>query len=218
MPKPLSGKILSLEVRVTPYDQKPIEIEDEDLAHFTKLLLCQEGEPNGTPKLHYHGYIETNKSETWLRSFLRKIAHAPEQEKINGNALYFTRKPHDHTFGYVVKSGNITHRVGITQTTLDGWITESKDYRKQKETDRKRKQRTREDQFAEIVKNIESDLQNNLIQRSVDSIVDRILATCMSENIRFPTRSQMDLYILKLMYPYDNYLVRSFYTKSFSGY
>jgi len=216
MPKPLSGKVLSLEVRITPYDQEEITIDDEDLVHFTKLLLCKEGEPNGTPRLHYHGYIETNKSETWLRSFLRKIAHAPEQEKINGNALFFTRKPHEHTFGYVVKFGHIVYRIGVTQTTLDEWLASSSEYRKQKESGRKRKQRTREEQFAAILKDIESDLKDNAIPRSVECIVDRVLAICISENIRFPTRSQMDLYVLKLMYPYDNYLVRSFYTKSFS--
>jgi len=217
MPKPLSGKVLQLEIRVTPYDQEPVRIDASDLQMFDKLLLCEEGTPNGLPKLHYHGYVETQKSESWLRSFLRKISHAPDNEKVNGNALYFTRKPHEHTTGYVIKSGNIIYRHGITQTTLDQWLATSDQYKKDKATDRKRKQRSRDDELKTIVDSIEKDLKDGSIQRSVASIVDRFLAICIADGIRFPTRSQMDMYVLKLIHPYDQYLVRSFYTRSFDG-
>lgn len=217
MPKPLSGKSLQLEIRVTPYDQEPITLEESDLQLFDKLLLCEEGSPNGVPKLHYHGYIETKKSESWLRSFLRKISHAPDNEKVNGNALYFTRKPHEHTFGYIIKSGNVRYRYGFPQTTLDQWLAESNQYQKNQASARKRKQRTRDDELTTIVQQIEKDLKDNSISRSVASIVDRFLAICSAENIRFPTRSQMDMYVLKLIHPYDQYLVRSFYMRSFDS-
>jgi len=217
MPKPLSGKILHLEIRVSPYDQEPIVIEESDLQMFDELILCQEGTPNGSPKLHYHRMIKTTKSESWLRSFLKKIAHAPDNEKVNGNALYFTRKPHEHTTGYIVKSGNVTHRHNISQTTLDEWLAASSQYQKDKATDRKRKQRSRDDELKHIVESIEKDLHNHSIQRNVASIVDRFLAICIADNIRFPTRSQMDMYVLKLIHPYDQFLVRSFYTRSFDG-
>lgn len=217
MPKPLSGKVLQLEIRVTPYDQEPVVIDANDLQMFDKLILCEEGSPNGVPKLHYHGYIETKKSESWLRSFLKKISHVPDNEKVNGNALYFTRKPHEHTPGYIVKSGNVTCRHGITQTTLDEWLATSSQYAKDKATERKRKQRSRDDELKTIVDTIEKDLHNYSIQRSVASIVDRFLAICIADNIRFPTRSQMDMYVLKLIHPYDQFLVRSFYTRSFDG-
>jgi len=217
MPKPLSGKVLKLEVRITPYDQQPITIDDEDLQHLDKILLCREGTPNGTPRLHYHGYIETLKSETWIRSLLRKISHAPDNEKINGNALYFTRKPHDHTFGYIIKSGNIDIRRGFTQTTLDEWIEQSSQYSKDIAATRKRKQRTREDELKCVVEQIEKDLHNHSINRNVSSIIDRFLAICTAESVRFPTRAQMDMYVLKLIHPYDQYMVRSFYLKSFDN-
>lgn len=217
MPKPLSGKVLQLEIRVTPYDQEPITLEESDLQMFDKLILCEEGSPNGTPKLHYHGYIETKKSESWLRSFLKKISHAPDNEKVNGNALYFTRKPHDHTYGYVIKSGNVIYRHGITQTTLDEWLATSDQYKKDIATNRKRKQRTRDDELRNVVEQIEKDLKDNSVQRSVGCIVDRFLAICTAEQIRFPSRSQMDMYVLKLIHPYDQYLVRSFYLKSFEN-
>lgn len=218
MPKPLSGKVLQLEVRVTPHDQERIIESDLQpyLEHIDKLVLCEEGEPNGTPRLHYHGFIETKKSESWLRSVLRKIAHAPDNEKVNGNALYFTRQPHEHTFGYIIKSGNIAHRHGITQTTLDEWLATSNEYKKNHESERKRKQRTRNDELDEIVQALEKDLQESRVSRTIDAVISQFLFYCNQNKVRFPTRSQMDMYILKLVYPYDPYVVRSFYMRSFS--
>jgi len=213
--KPLSGKVLKLEIRVTPYDQQPIVIDESDLHMFEQLLLCEEGTPNGVPRLHYHGYIETKKSESWVRSFLRKIAHEPDNEKVNGNSLYFTRKPHEHTFGYIIKSGNVCYRHNISQTTLDGWLETSNQYAKDKSTERKRKQRTRDDELATVVKTVEEDLKKHSIPRDASSIIDRILAICSQDQIRFPSRTQMDMFVLKLIHPYDQYLVRSFYMRSF---
>jgi len=217
MPKHLSGDTYAREIRITPYDQKPIT--DDDLQPYIdlidKLVLCQEGTPDGSPKLHYHGYIETKKSETWARQILRKLSHC-QDTTINGNALYFTHKPHDHTFGYIVKSNNITFCKGYTQTTLDQWLNDSADYRKSKESSRKRKQRTREEQLNDIIEQVKSDLKDNSINRSVPDVISRILALCHSEDIRLPHRSQMDMIVLKLMYPYDDYLVRSYYEKSFT--
>lgn len=215
MPKPLSGKLLQLEIRVTPYDQEPIVIDESDLHQFKQLVLCREGTPNGVPCLHYHGYIETLKSESWLRSFLRKIAHAPDNEKVNGNSLYFTRKSHEHTFGYIVKSGDVVYRHGATQETLDRWLEESNQYAKNKSAERKRKQRTRDDELATVVKTVEEDLRTHLIARDPQSIIDRILAICSQDQIRFPARTQMEMFVLKLIHPYDQYLVRSFYMRSF---
>lgn len=218
MPKPLSGDIYAREIRITPYDQQPITESDLQpyLPDIDKLLLCQEGSPNGTPKLHYHGFIETKKSETWVRSIMRKIAHC-EDKGVNGNVLFFTRKPHDHTYGYIVKSGNIAHNTGYTQTTLDNWLAESDDYRKSKETARKRQQRSREDQLGGVVEQVKSDLQTNNCGRTAHDVISRVLMICHQEDIRFPAKSQMDSIVLKLLYPYDEYLVRSYYAKSFDA-
>lgn len=218
MPKPLSGQIYAREIRITPYDQLPIIESDLQpyLGDIDKLLLCQEGSPNGSPKLHYHGFIETKKSETWVRSVLRKLSHC-EDKSINGNALFFTRQPHDHTYGYIIKSGNIAYNKGYTQTTLDEWIEQSSDYRKQKETTRKRSQRSRDEQLAGVVEQVTSDLKDNSCGRSVPDVVSRILMICHQEDIRFPARSQMDHIVLKLLYPYDEYIARSYYERSFDA-
>lgn len=215
MPKPLSGKILQLEIRLTPYDQQPITERDlqPHMEHIDKLLLCQEGSPNGSPKLHYHGFIETKKSESWLRKTLRELTHCTDTS-INGNSLYFTRKPHEHTFGYITKSGNVSHRHGITQTTIDEWLEQSSQYAKDKATERKRKQRTRDDELAHVVEEVNNYLQNSEM-RNEHVIVNEILKICHQDQIRFPSRSQMEMIVLKLLYPYQPETVRLYYTKSF---
>lgn len=216
MPKHLSGLVYAREIRITPYDQKPIT--DDDLQPYIdfidKIILCEEGTPNGKPKLHYHGYIETPKSETWVRQVMRKLSHC-DDTTVNGNALFYTRKSHDNTFGYIIKSGHITYRKGYDQTTLDSWIEQSANYCKSKESGRKRKQRTREEQLNGIVEQVKSDLKDSTINRSVPDVISRILALCHTEEIRLPHKSQMDMIVLKLLYPYDEYLVRSYYEKSF---
>jgi len=219
MPKPLSGKLLQLELRITPYDQAPISEKDLHpyLEYIDKLVLCEEGSPNGTPRLHYHGFIETKKSESWLRKVLRELSHCTDTS-INGNSLYFTRKPHDHTFGYITKYGVVAHRHGITQTTIDEWITESRKYATDKSTERKRKQRTREDELAHVVEDVQKQLLETDALRNEHSIVQKILDICYLDKIRFPTRSQMESIVLKLLYPYNQFIVRNYYTKSFQSF
>lgn len=218
MPKPLSGEILKLEIRLTPYDQVRIDLTQFDLTSFTQFVLCEEGEPNGVPKLHYHGYLETGRSISWVRSFLRKMANPPEQEKINGNALFFTKQPHEHSFGYITKYGHVVCRHGVTQTTIDEWIKSSDEYRKQKEATRKRGQRTRADELDAVIEDVESYLKEDHVNRSEACIVARILDICYADKIRFPTKAQMEMFVLKLLYPYDPEVARLYYTRSFQTY
>lgn len=209
MPRPkVSLEDVELEVRITPPDQK--EIIDWKTEELDIVVMFQEGEPNGSPKLHYHGYIKTKRSKSWIRNWIHNITNSN-----GGNAVYFTRKPHDHTYGYIAKSGRCVCRVGVSQTFIDEWLIKSSDYRKQKETDRKRRSRTREDELAEIVKRVEIQLKENRIRHNADEVIQAMLDECYHFDVRFPTRTQMDHIVLKLMYPYDQYLVRLFYKKSF---
>jgi len=217
MPKQLSGDTYFKEIRITPHDQLPITESDLEpyISFIDKLVLCEEGEPNGTPRLHYHGVIETKKSETWVRQVLRKLSHCADKT-INGNALFFTRNAHAHTYGYIIKSSHVAYCKGYAQTTLDTWLEQSDEYRKSKESSRKRKQRTREDELAHITQSLTNDLKDGSISRSVPDVISRILALCHQEGYRFPARSQMDIMVLKLIYPYNEYAVRSYYERSFA--
>ena len=73
--------------------------------------------------------------------------------------MYFTKRPHEHTMGYIAKCGMCVCRHGTTQTTIDEWLVKSREYCKQKETDRKRRSRTREDELAQIIAEITDELE-----------------------------------------------------------
>lgn len=113
-------ELLCLEVRITPPDQKPITDWKHDDTDFKVLIACEEGVPNGTPKLHYHLYLETLRSLSWIRKWIINISHATHES--NGNAVYFTRKPHEHTIPYIVKSNNVVVRIGVSQTRLEEYF------------------------------------------------------------------------------------------------
>lgn len=217
MPRKPSGDILKLEVRMTPPDQKPIsEWYPADLGDC-KLIVCEEGSAEGTPKLHYHVYLETPVSKSSVRIWILKVLdpHIDKNVKYNGNSLYFTRQPHEHTIPYIVKSGNVLVRIGFAQQLIDEFFQQSAQYRKDKDSARKRKQRSRIDEMTEVMTEVEKDLKDGTIQ-GVDGIVSRTLAICHSKGYDFPTRMTMEKHILRIMYSRDESLVRSFYTKSFS--
>lgn len=202
---------------MTPPDQKHIaDWYESDLHEGCKLLVCAEGEPNGSPKLHYHIYLETTISLSSVRKWILKVleSHIDPDVKYNGNSLYFTRKPHDHTIPYIIKSRNILVRIGFTQSLIDEYFRQSEDYVKSKERDRKRQHRSRVDEMTEVFAEVEKDLHDRTIQ-GYDGIVSRALAICYSKGYDFPTRMTMEKYVLRLMYSRDEYLVRSFYTKTF---
>lgn len=216
MPRPkLSNTVLKLEVRITPPDQKEItnwKYENE----FTKLLIATEGTPNGTPRLHYHIYLETDKSESWVRTWIKcvLIGHFNPDEKINGNAMYFTRKPHERTIPYVIKHGDILVRIGFAQQLIDEYFKQSEEYIKTKQSDRKRKQRSRIDEMEEVF----TDIQNDTSIRTPSAIITRALYLCHEKGYKFPSKITMEQYVLKIMYKYDESIVRYFYEKPFERY
>lgn len=218
MPRKPSGEILKLELRITPPDQQPITDWYEKDLQATILLVAGEGSPNGTPRLHYHIYLETPISKSSVRIWVLKVlqSHIDPNVKYNGNSLYFTRQPHDHTIPYIVKSRNVLIRTGITQSVLEDYFKSSDEYNKQKSNTRKKQQRTRLDEYEELYATIKEDLENRTISNDVDSVVSRCLAICYTKSYEFPTRVTMDKLVLKLLYPYNEYLVRSFYTKSYN--
>lgn len=208
MPKPKSGELYVRELRITPPDQNPITdwlVNDED---FKVLLACQEG--GDDKKLHYHIYCESTRSESWVKKWIYKVARCNNGE--SGNSVYFSRKPHEHTIGYVIKECNIVCRHGLDNMFIDEWINKSKSYKTDKERDRKRAQRSRTSILSDIVKQLESDLQADRRIRTIEYI-SKHLIQCYREYNCYPTKAQHEMMVIKLIHPYDDYFVRSFYEK-----
>lgn len=215
MPKPKSGEVFQRELRITPPDGLPITDWQANTEDFTQLIAAEEGGGDTGKKLHYHLYVEITRSETWLKKWIYNIAHCHNGE--SGNTVFFSRKPHENTIGYVVKSGNIVCRHGVNQTYIDEWIKKSNEYVKNKSTERKRQQRTRQSILATIQEHVESDLKARDVKRTPEAIGD-LLVKYYHEYSIYPLRSQHEMMVIKLIHPYDDYFVRSFYNKSFYQY
>ena len=211
MPKPKSGELYIRELRITPPDGLPItewKVTEDD------FKVCVAAEEGGDEKrLHYHLYIESFRSETWIKKWIYSIAHCYNGE--SGNSVFFTRKPHENTIAYVVKYGNVVVRHGCSQTYIDEWITKSNEYRQNKESIRKRVQRSRQGIIKQICEEVASGLKGGSVEPSWDTIADELLNYFKLHDI-YPIRSQFELMVIKLIHPYKPEFVRSFYTNSFS--
>lgn len=204
---------LSLELRITPPDGQPItdwKIDDD----FLQLVAFVEGGGGTDKALHYHAYIEYKRSRTLLAKWIYSIAHCFHGE--TGNSVFFTRKPHQHTFGYIAKNGSCAFRHNVPQTTIEQWFNESEEYLKSKESKRKKKQRTREEKVSKIKADVISGLKTRSIQSDVGSVVDRLLAEFHNAEISLPPRSSFETLVMSIMYHVDKNLVRSYYMKNFS--
>jgi len=207
-------ELLILELRITPPDGQPItdwQITDTD---FKQVIAAKEGGTD-TVRLHYHAYVECLRSRTWLTSWILNIAHCFHGEK--GNAVFFTRKPHDNTIGYVVKHGDIVVRHGCTETFITEWLAKSEEYRRAKEAGRKRRQRL-EKSFTQAVRNkVVERLGESRELRTPDGVLTLILAEYQTANKVYPNRSTVENLIVTVLHPYDAYLARSFYLKNFES-
>lgn len=213
MPRPRKNpdELLIREIRITPPNQKPIE--DWHITDVIQKLVCFE-EGTDDKKLHYHGIIHTTMTSQSLAKWIYEVAGCKDTGE-KGNAVFFTRATHEGSQGYISKNKKLVVRHGELQTTIEEWFKESDDYNRQRETDRKRKSRTRDDELAKIIELAKSDLNDNHLLRNVECIVDTILKHCHHSNIRFPPRSQMEAMVIKLLYPYNPVMCQLYYSRSF---
>lgn len=205
--------VLELELRITPPDESQITewYLDDD---FIKFVAYEEGGVGTEKKLHYHCYIEYKRSRTLLTKWIYKVARCKEHD--TGNSVFFSRKPHDHTYGYISKENNLVIRHGIDQSLITEWFNQSQEYKRTKERDRKRKHRTRKEVIDNILQHAKVGLHENMIGRNVEAVVKYMIGAFNDVGLILPTRSSMDGYVITLLAPHDNYLVKSYYLKSFS--
>lgn len=205
--------VLELELRITPPDGTQITewYLDDD---FVKFAAYEEGGVGTEKKLHYHCYIVYKRSRTLLTKWIYKVARSDED---TGNAVFFSRKPHEHTFGYISKQRNLVMRHGIDQTLITEWYNQSDEYLRTKERERKRKHRTRKERIDEILEHARKGLQTRDIDRSVDGVIKYIIAACNDAGLILPTRTSMEGYVVSLLAQYDKHLVTSYYARNFNS-
>lgn len=230
-----AAKFWLKEVRITPYDGNSLLPEwlEALTGMFTKFVLFEEGGEGTAKNLHYHGVFETSASEKDWRRQLMRIARRPADVDINGNRLYFTRDLHDKSHQYVAKCQKLVFCKGFESAEVTEWMKAAEEYRKEHERDRKREQRERQEELQfvyDIVKkridekhlhptwSLYPESVNRVLQTYMsvaEVIVDEFLRVCNENRVRFPSKSQMDSYVLSLAYQYDSALVVAYYAKSF---
>lgn len=215
MPRPRKNpdELLKRELRITPPNEERIEdwlLDDKVI----KFVAFEEGGGDTGKKLHYHCYIETTMTSQALPKWIYRVANCIETGE-RGNAVFFTRAPHEHTFGYISKEHKCVISHGILQRTLDEWFTQSAEYVKQRATVRKREQRTRSDELQNIYDLVALELEQKVIQSEIMPTIYSVLEKCHSSGIRFPARTQMEQMVIKLLYRYNAQIAGLYYARSF---
>lgn len=215
MPRPKlnPGEILALELRITPPDGKPIEDWKVDDTNFKMVLAAREGGGDTGVRLHYHLYIETLRSRSWILNWVYSIAHCYNGEK--GNSVVFTGKPHDKTIGYVVKHGDIACRHGCSDGFITEWLNKSDEYVRNVAAKRKADVRRNQAFSALVRQKVAATLASDASMRTPTCICNLVLAEYHKAEKVYPSRTQVECLIATLLHPYDEGLVRLFYTKSF---
>jgi len=207
-------ELLILELRITPPDGNPItdwQIKPED---FKQLIVGKEGGTDDC-RLHYHAYVECLRSRTWLIKWIYSIARCKHGEQ--GNAVFFTRKPHDNTIGYVVKHGDVVVRHGCSETFITEWLSKSDEYRRAKESSRKRRQRIEKSFTQDVRKKVVEALRESPDLRSPERVLDLILQEYHEAHKVFPNRTTVENLIVTVLHPYHGSMARAFYLRNFES-
>lgn len=213
MPRPKLDPtaINKFELRITPPDAEPItdwKVNDKD---FQLLLACREGGTEGV-RLHYHVYLETLRSKSWILKWVYSIAHCYNGE--SGNSVVFTRTPHDNTIGYVVKHGDVACRHGCTDRFITEWLERSAQYAKDSATLRKQATR-RNEKFSQLVRQtISKHLEEHPDMRYEEQVVGLILEQYSANDKLLPSRSVVENLTCTLLYPWKPDLIRVYYAKN----
>lgn len=207
-------ELLTLELRITPPDGQLItdwQVTDKD---FKQVIAAKEG---GTEdcRLHYHAYVECLRSRTWLIKWIYSIARCNNGEQ--GNAVFFTRKPHDNTIGYVVKHGDVVVRHGCSETFITEWLNKSDEYRRAKEAGRKRRQRIEKSFTQEVRNKVVARLEESRDLRTPEGVLTLILAEYSEAKKVYPNRSTIENIIVTVLHPYEPSLTRAFYLRNFES-
>jgi len=201
------GEVKEWDIRLTPSDQVEVDFA-EFLDDFKILLVCKEGEPNGKPRLHYHMYAATTRSDSYIDCLLSKIGKA--NNIVKGNAVFSKRKKHEGTVGYVVKAGNVVCRHGIDDTFINEAFKTSEEYRKRKESERKSASRGEQNFLGEIMKDAEVKRQSDPFE-----LTRIILKKYRDADKKLPNRSSVESAVMTLMYDHDPNFVERHYSRSF---
>lgn len=214
-PKKSEGELIDWDIRITPDGGRPVQFAptDED---FTKFLACLEGGFDTGKQLHYHIYCQTRRSDTYLRKYITTLAGG------TGNKYWSKRLAHEGTIGYVIKGGQVVCRHGFDTKLIDEYYEKSKQYRKDLEAARKRKQRDLHKSLIDIVTEVAppfpTEHAHTGAREYASNLVNLVLNKYHELDLKFPPRTALDSAVCKHIYKYESYrwYVQELYARSFS--
>lgn len=192
-PKKQDAPIRQLSIRLVPVDGLDIEFEryilEED---FDKFIAGREISEKG--KLHYHIYAETRRSDTYLKTLFYKMARWTPQN-FAGNSVFSCKDAHSNTQGYLVKDEDVAFTLGFTPEELEALVEKSQQYRRDLETNKKRRTRKTQNTMKKFVEEaIEAQLDDPR------SVVKFILDKYQEHGVPFPSKSQMENAVMRVKY------------------
>lgn len=209
-PKKEDAEIRKFSIRLTPCDNEEIQFEkwftQED---FIKFIAGRErGTQNG--KLHYHIYCETRRSDTWLNNVMYKATRwTPHHPR--GNAVFSRTLAHDGTLGYSVKEEDVAYSLGFESSELDALIEGSRQYRRDLESDKKRRVRKSQNTMKQFIEDAIEHFQD--LAPEPRSVVKFILEKYETSEMPFPSKSQMENAVMKVMYRFSRSYVLDHYCR-----
>ena len=210
MPRTIGTRkeVAEFDLRITPSDQQPIVKEDFEshLKDAIQVIVCEEGEPNGEPQLHYHLYVRAKISDSTISKICSRLGRATDDKK--GNAIFSVRKAHENSIGYVVKGKKVVYTTD-DQNVIEKYFELSEKYRKEKESSRKDASRASENNLKEIMNGIIVDSHS-----TPSYVVTKVLEQYSKLGKKFPPKSLLETSVLKKLYPLQSGFVVEFYSKN----
>jgi len=206
MPRPRRDTRQEWDMRITPADQSDW-LRDEAFDEFVRslgdpdarILVFQEGGPGVvSPKTqkevqrHYHGYLQTNASHSHIYTCLSKLTNG------KGSDYYRCIPAHEGTQGYVSKQRFPRCVKNFTEEEIESIYEKSAEYRRVKETNRKRKQRAASRTLTEIVEQVRNAPTYTMDVNYVNAF-RHIAAEYDKEGKNLPSRSVLECAIVNLI-------------------
>lgn len=205
-----------VECRVTPPDGKRPEF---DMTPFTKFVAFEEGGAGTDKALHYHILLETDMSDYCLAQHWNT---AFPTGAGSGNKLFRNGVPHEKTKSYIAKFKTPVAIKGYTESDLQAWYKESDEYVSALKRERERYRKIKSMGRKAELKSVEQDVMQVLNDHDeytddnylVRRLIERFLQLCKERNYEFPTRTQMDTIIMRIMYTRRPAYVLALYSRN----
>lgn len=189
-------------VRITEVEKEKLTEMLERFSNDALIIVCAEGEPyDKDVRSHVHMYLECKHSESWLRKQFQNLDRSRKS-----NQLYSMKKSHENSVNYVLKNyfkeNENRSRIWFQRNcAMDLFLTWKNMHEKYMaevavaKVARKKSQKS----FSQIVtEEVVSRCSEPDTPASTEQIIKHIIQIYNDEQVKLPTRNQMESYVLNV--------------------